>query len=143
MSAPIWIIGNMPPLDCPIRERFVQEFVKSGNASESLRIVKPHARQWKESTVNSKASTMLAEGKVRERLSELQERSAAKAGITIESLTEMLLADRALALKTEKASASVQAAMGLAKLHGMIVEKNEHAGKDGTPLFPVINVKIG
>jgi phage terminase small subunit len=126
----------------PVREKFVQEYHQHGNASEALRQAKPHAKKWKSEVVNSKASTMLAEGKVQERLSELQRMSAERHDITIETITNMLKEDRDLARQNAQSSAAVSAVMGLAKVHGLIVDKNEITGKDGQALVPVLNVTI-
>lgn len=68
--------------------------------------------------------------------------SAEKHNITIESITQMLLEDRKLAHDTMKASAATQAAMGLAKIHGLVIDKAELTGRDGEPLVPVLNVNV-
>jgi phage terminase small subunit len=127
----------------PVRERFTQEYHATGNASEALRKAKPHARKWKDNVVHVKASQMLAEDKVQVRLHELQAASAEKHEITIETLTQMLKEDRTLARGEKQSAAAVSAVMGLAKLHGLIVDKNEHTGKNGETLVPVLNVTIG
>ena len=126
----------------PVREKFIHEYQQHGNASESLRRAKPHARKWKPEVVNSKASTMLAEGKVQERLSQLQQESAKKHEITVDSLTAMLKEDRDLARTNVQTSAAVSAVMGLAKIHGLIVDKNALTDKDGENVVPVLNVTI-
>ena len=68
--------------------------------------------------------------------------SAERHGITLEKLTAMLLEDRSMARDTLKANAAVQAVMGLAKLHGLLIDKQEVTGKDGAPLVPVLNVNV-
>lgn len=126
----------------PTRERFVQEYHATGNASEALRRAKPNAKKWKDNVVHVKASEMLSEGKVQVRLHELQEDARKKHGVTIESLTIELEEARALAKSANQASAAVSATMGKAKLHGLVVDKNELTGKDGAPLVPVLNVSL-
>lgn len=126
----------------PVREKFTQQYHALGNASEAYRVANPKSRKWKPETVHVKACNMLKEDKVQARLHELQAASAEKHGITIESLTLMLKEDRQLARDKEQASAAVSAVMGLAKIHGLIVDKNEHTGKDGAPLVPVLNVTL-
>ena len=132
----------------PVREKFIHEYQQHGNASEALRRAKPHARKWKPEVVNSKASTMLAEGKVQERLAQLQLRSAEKNDITIERLTRMTLeafdASKIPGRATgqQQTSAMVKAAEFLGKLHGLVVDKSEVTGADGAPLMPVLNVTI-
>ncbi len=127
----------------PIRERFTQEYQATGNASEALRRANPKAKNWKPETLHVKACNMLKEDRVQVRLSELQIRSAEKHGVTIDSLTDELQAALEKAMnETRGASAAVTAIMGKAKLHGLIVEKNEHTGKDGEPLVPVLNLAL-
>ncbi len=132
----------------PVREAFVREYQKHGNATEALRVAKPHARKWKENVQNSKASTMLAEGKVQERLAQLQQKSAEKHGITVERLTEMTLKAYDMAQTPGVSSGQAQtrsmvkAAEFLGKLHGLIVDKSEITGADGAPLVPVLNVSV-
>lgn len=133
----------MPPLSDPVRETFVQTFHATGNASEAFRTAKPRSQKWKPAVVHTKASEMLANGEVQVRLHELQAAAAEKHEITVESLTLMLKEDRQLARDNTQSSAAVSAVMGLAKLHGLIVDKAEVAGKDGTPLVPVLNITIG
>lgn len=126
----------------PVRETFVQEFHATGNASEAFRRAKPAARNWKDTTVHPRASKMLAEDKVQARLHELQAEAREKHGVTIESLTAELEEARTIAKAEKQASAAVSATMGKAKLHGLVVDKNEVTGKDGAPLVPVLNVTL-
>ena len=132
---------------CPVRERFIQEFHVHGNATEALRVAKPHARKWKPEVVNSKASVMLSEGKVQERLRELQLRAQTRTEITVDKLTKMTMDayDMAMTEEVHAPSAAVKAAEFIGKLHGLVVDRtrNEHTGKDGMPLVPVLNVSVG
>jgi len=126
----------------PVREKFAQAFHATGNASEAFRRANPRSKKWKPEALHPKASNMLAEDKVQARLSELQAASAERHMITIETLTEMLKDDRMLARENAQSSAAVRAVEVMARLHGLLVEKQEHTGKDGTPLTPVINVTV-
>ena len=56
---------------------------------------------------------------------ELQAAHAARHEITIDTITAMLKADRELAREKEQPAAAVSAAMRLAKLHGLIVDKSK------------------
>jgi phage terminase small subunit len=118
-----------PKLD-PVRERFAQEYHATGNASEAYRRAKPHAAKWKESALNPKASRMLAEGKVRARLEELQAEAAKRHGTTIGSLTDELEKAREMAMNSGQPSAAVSATMGKAKLHGFLVDQVRADVKD-------------
>jgi phage terminase small subunit len=126
----------------PVREKFVQEYHQHGNASEAYRKAKPRSKSWKPEAIHVNASKLLSEAKVQLRLSELQRMSAEKHDITIETITQMLKEDRELARQNVQSSAAVSAVMGLAKVHGLIVDKNEITGKDGQALVPVLNVTI-
>jgi len=126
----------------PVREAFVQEFHATGNASEAFRRAKPAAKAWKDITVHPRASKMLAEDKVQARLHELQAAAREKHGVTIETLTAELEEARTFAKSVGQSGPMVTAVMGKAKLHGLIVDKNEVTGKDGAPLVPVLNVTL-
>jgi hypothetical protein len=128
-----------PKLD-PVRERFVQEYHATGNATEAYRRAKPHAAKWKESALNPKASRMLAEGKVQARLEELQEQAAKRHGTTIDSLTSELEAARDGAMGTGQFSAAVSATMGKARLHGLIKPNDAPPLVPASAPAPVINV---
>ena len=109
----------------PVRERFVREYHATGNASEAYRRAKPHAAKWKAETLHVKACNMLKEDKVQIRLEELQAEAAVRHNITVDSITEMLKEDREKAHAAGQIGAAVSASMGLAKLHGLIVDKQE------------------
>lgn len=126
----------------PVREKFAQEYHATGNASEALRRANPRSRKWKEASVNVRASQWLSDDKVQLRLGQLQLASSEKHGITIETITTMLKEDRELARSKEQSAAAVSAVMGLAKVHGLIVDKNEHTGANGAPLVPVLNLAL-
>lgn len=55
--------------------------------------------------------------------------------VTIDTITEMLREDRQLAHTVAQSGAAVSASMGLAKLHGLIVDKAEHSGANGGPIM--------
>ena len=128
----------------PVREAFCQEYRKHGNQSEAFRTANPKSRNWKPETVHVKACNMMAEDKVKVRLQHLQEQSAAKYEIIIEKLTKMTLDAYEMAMTDEvqAPSAAVKASEFLGKLHGLVVEKRELAGKDGAQLFPAVTVSI-
>lgn len=128
----------------PVRERFVQEYVSHGNASEAFRAAKPKAKEWKPETVHKRASEMLLSGEVQGRLNEIQTKTARKHEITIDSLVLELEEARAVAITNPRsAGAAVSATMGKAKLLGLVVDKAEHSGPGGSPIVPVLNVTVG
>ncbi|MBI1425791.1 MAG: terminase [Gammaproteobacteria bacterium] len=123
------------------QEKFCQLFIETGNASEAYRKAYDASRM-KAATINRKAKEVLDNGKITARLNVLRAEHRQRHDVTVDSLTEELEQARTLALAEKQSSAAVSASMGKAKLHGLIVDKNEHTGKDGAPLVPVLNVTI-
>lgn len=106
-----------------LQETFAREFHKTGNASEAFRRANPRSRAWKPEAVHVKACEMRSNGNVQVRIQQLHEQSQERHHITIERLTNMLLDDRELARQLEQTGSAVSAVMGLAKLHGLIIDK--------------------
>lgn len=111
------------------QERFVQEYFKTSNQRKSYQ----HAYDadgMSDNAVDREACLLLKNPKVAQRLAEMQERVAKKAEVTVETISEMLDQAFAKAAQDDKGSAAmVAAAMGKAKLHGLIVEKKEDVTK--------------
>lgn len=106
------------------REAFAVAYVETGNASEAYRRAF-NAERTQPHVVHVKASELLADGKVKVRVKELQAMAAERALISVQSLTEELEEARALALAEKQPSAAVSASMGKAKLHGLLTDKVE------------------
>ncbi len=124
------------------QETFALAYVETGNASEAYRRAYNVGENTKAETVWRKASELLSVGKVTARVSELQAEAAERTMVTVESLTVKLEEARLLALKDEKgASAAVSAIMGMAKLHGLLVEKQDLTSSDGS-MSPPTRIEI-
>ena len=108
----------------PKQEAFACAYVETGNASEAYRRAYD-AGAMKEETIWRKAKECLDNGKVTARVEQLQAKHAKRHEITVDSITEMLKEDRDLARKNDQASAAVSASMGLAKLHGLIIDRSK------------------
>lgn len=118
----------MPVLKNARHEAFAQGLAKGKTSDEAYADAgfKPN---------RGNATRLKANESVSDRVKELQAQGAERALVSIESLTEELEEARRLAMADEKgASAAVAAVMGKAKLHGLLVEKNEHTGKNGGPI---------
>ncbi|MDR6632358.1 hypothetical protein J2X72_001142 [Phyllobacterium sp. 1468] len=118
----------MPVLKNARHEKFAQARFEGKTTDESYAAAgfKPH---------RGNASRLSANENIVARVTELQSQSAERAAVTVESLTDELEEARQLAMADEKgASAAVAAVMGKAKLHGLLIEKNEHTGKNGGPI---------
>ena len=114
----------------PKQEAFARAYVETGNASEAYRRAYD-AQRMKNEAIAVNACKLLKDAKVALMVERLQLKHQKRHEITVDSITEMLKADRELARQNAQSGAAVTAAMGLAKLHGLIVEKREVTHKQG------------
>lgn len=114
----------------PKQEAFARAYIETGNASEAYRR-SYNAENMKPESVWRKANEVLANGKVTAMVDDLKAKANERCLVTVSSLTDELEEARALALQEGQPSAAVSASMGKAKLHGLLVDKAELAGKDG------------
>ena len=112
----------------PKREKFVQAYIETGNASEAYRRAL-NAEKMKPEVIHVKASELLADGKVKVRVDELKAEHAERHNVTVDDIREMLLEDRKFAREMETPAAAVTATMGLAKLYGHLRDKVETTSK--------------
>ena len=106
------------------QEAFARAYVETGNASEAYRRAYDAARM-KPEAIHVNASKLLADTKVALRVDALQEKHAKRHDITVDRITEMLLEDRTLARSNDQPAAAVSATMGIAKLHGLIIDRSK------------------
>ena len=78
----------MPVLKNARHERFAQLVASGRTQADSYREVWPKSKRWKDSSVHVRASLVAA--KVSQRVTEIQQASAAKAGITRDELVEFM-----------------------------------------------------
>lgn len=132
----------------PKQEAFALAYHETGNASEAYRRAY-NAKNMKEQSIWNKAKEVADNVKVRSRVAELQRLSAERSGITVERLTQMTMkayeeAQRIAPTTGQmQTSSMIKAAEFLGKLHGLVIDKSEVSGKDGTPLVPILNVTVG
>lgn len=109
----------MPPLSNQRYERFAQELAKGKTADEAYKEAgyKPN---------RGNASTLKANQSILARVAEIQERAAIRTEVTIETIGQMLLADRELARSLGQAAAAVSASEKYGKLHGLFIERAEN-----------------
>ena len=80
------------------------------------------------------AGRLKANEDIRLRVKELQEQHVKRHNVTVGSLTEKLESARIHSMAADNgASAAVSAVMGMAKLHGLDINKHEHGGT-GSPI---------
>lgn len=115
----------------PKQEKFCQQYVELGNASEAYRQAY-NAAAMKDATVNRKAKELLDNGKITARVDELRAHHAERHDMTVDDIAQMLKEDRAFARQCQTPAAAVSATMGLAKLYGHLRDKVEHTSPDGS-----------
>jgi phage terminase small subunit len=106
------------------QEKFIQEWVKTGNRSESYR----HAyntTNMAAKAVTEKALRLSAEGNIRARYTQLMKANQERTNTTVDRLDEMLTEAFQTAKASATPSAMVSAAMALMKLHGLDVETQQ------------------
>jgi len=114
----------MPVLKNARHERFAQELAKGKTADEAYALA-----GFKSNRGN--AATLKAKQSISKRVTEIQGRAAAKAAVSIQSLTDELEEARGIAIAEKQSSAAVAATLGKAKLHGLLIEKKRLEGHDG------------
>ena len=109
--------------------KFAQTYVETGNASEAYR--RHYAvDKMKEATIGRRAFDVLHNPKVQQLIEELREKHRKKHEVTVESITEELneaikLARGHSEIDPKALSALIQAIMGKAKLHGLLIDRNK------------------
>lgn len=100
------------------QENFCLAYVETGNASEAYRRAYD-TEDMLPSSINCKASELMDNVKVTDRINELRGSIMQRHRITVDDLLAELEEARAMAIKTEKAGPMAQATMGKAKLLGL------------------------
>lgn len=117
----------MPVLKNPRHEKFAQARFLGKSADDAYE----HAG-FKPNRGN--AARLNANEGVRARVYELQSKTAKRAIVTVDSLTEELEEARSMAVTEKQSSAAVAAVMGKAKLHGLLIDKKRLEGPNGGPV---------
>ena len=119
------------------QEKFCMVYIETGNASEAYRQAY-NCENMKEASINVNACKLLTDAKIAPRIKELKSGHVKRHELTIDDLVAELEEARTAALGAEnpQSSAAVSATMGKAKLLGLLVDKQEHTGANGTALIP-------
>jgi hypothetical protein len=117
----------------PKQERFVSEYLKTGNASAAYRAAYS-AEKMKPTTVTRMAHDLLKNRNITAMLSSHQKALQKRTEVTLENLTSELEKDRELAREKGQMSAAISASKAIGDLHGLQVEprKNERPAFEGT-----------
>ncbi len=104
----------------PKQQRFAEEYVIDHNATQAA-----IRAGYSPKTAYSQGQRLLKNVEVAEAVRAKEVRLSRKIEVTVASLTAELEEARALAMANGQASAAVQATMGKAKLHGLLVDRSE------------------
>lgn len=108
------------------QEKFAQEVAKGATQSDAYRRAYD-AKKMKPETVQKRASELMSDREVAGRVADLRRPAAARCEITVERITTDLMEAREKAIENNQSSAAVAASMGIAKLHGLLVEDRKNA----------------
>lgn len=110
----------------PKQERFARSCVETlGALSRSYRDAYD-AKEMSDEAVKSEAWKLAhLHAGVGARIEQLQEKAARRHDVTMDSISDELDENRTVALEERAAAAAVQATMGKAKLHGLLIDKKE------------------
>jgi hypothetical protein len=117
----------------PKQENFVRAIWKGQTQRQAYK-ANYNTKNMSDEVVDVKACELMKNGKVAVRLHELQERAARSTQRTVESIDQMLDEAYELARGDEdrwpNPAAMINAAIGIAKLHGLIIDKKsiDHGG---------------
>lgn len=106
------------------QENFINKYIECGNASEAYRHAY-NAENMKDKTIHEASSRLLNDYNVNTRIIELRERNTDNSFATVDGLTKKLNIAYQMSIKDKQNSAAVSAAMGSAKLNGLLVDKKE------------------
>ncbi|GBD73734.1 TerS [Tetragenococcus halophilus subsp. halophilus] len=115
----------MPTLDNPRHEKFVQCLITGMSQRKSYREAFKQSRRWKDTTVDSKASTLFKTDKVLERYKELLEEAQDEAIMTRKARMVLL---SEIAESTEEVKNQIKAIDTLNKMDGDYIQQIELNG---------------
>ena len=125
------------------QERFCMVYVETGNASEAYRQAY-NAENMSNEAIGVEACRLLDHPSVALKVKELKSGHTKRHELTIDDLVKQLEEARqvALALENPQCSAAISATMGTAKLLGLVVDKNETTGANGSAIQHAVSIKI-
>ena len=113
-------------------EKFAQGIAKGLSQRNAYRAAFPSSLDWKDTTVDSKASVLAKNGKVLERIKELAEESTSKAVMTAQERKEWLTG--IVKNDLEQTKERLKAVDILNRMEGSYIEKVELNGQVNNPM---------
>jgi phage terminase small subunit len=121
----------------PKQAAFARAYVETGNASEAYRRsydVTDASADW----IRVNASQLLSDTNVALTVISMQDEARERTIVTVESITRELEEVRQAAFAAADYAPANTSIMGKAKVNGLLVDKNEHTGANGTALFQTV-----
>ncbi len=116
--------NNIAPIKCTPKElQFATAYIETGNAAEAYRLA--YDTSGNDATARRNAFTVLHRARVTAQGAQLQADHRERHKVTVDGLTWELEKARILAMDSGNAAAAVQAIMGKAKLHGLLVDRTQ------------------
>jgi phage terminase small subunit len=109
----------------PRQEKFVREYVKTGNGRKSYEKAYGVSAAVNANAVDASASALLSSPKVAPVIAAVRARALSRHDVTVDTILNDLEEDRAFARSCEQAGAAVSATTTKARLLGMIVDRKE------------------
>ena len=104
----------------PKQQRFAEEYLVDHNATQAA-----IRAGYSEKTAYSIGHENLKKPEIAAAIAAGEARLRRKTEVSIRSMTEEMRENREIAIKNDQAGAAQQASMGIAKLHGLLVERSE------------------
>jgi phage terminase small subunit len=111
------------------QKKFAREYSTDTNATQAA-----IRAGYSKNTAYSQGQRLLKHVEVKKLIDKATAKHAEKCGVTVESVTKMYKKAFKVGKDTNQSSGMSTAATGIAKLHGLVTDKHEHAGKDGGPI---------
>ena len=124
----------------PKQEKFCQKYIELGNASEAYR-QSYSCGGMSDNAIAVEASRLQGNPKVSLRIEDIQKSHQIRHEITVDGLTDELEEARQVSMGEGQGGGMVSATMGKAKLHGLLIDKNELTGKNGQPIEVAVTTK--
>lgn len=125
------------------QEKFVYKFIETSNASEAYRHAY-NAENMTAEAIGVEAHRLLHSPKVALMVEKLKEEARERHRVTVDSITEELEQARLMGMTEKQTAAAISASLGKAKLHGLLIDKQEKQFLDenGNKTKPSIEVSF-
>ena len=123
----------------PKQEKFCQVAVETGNYNEAYRQAYGQFNNMNTNSAKRQAVILSQQPEIAQEIDRLREAARARHSVSVDTVTLALEDARMVAMDGGNACAAVQASMGNAKLHGLLVDKQQIQGAEGVRFEMVID----